>query len=67
VKDDISPFLVVLDNLAGHLLLNRKETSSAKGIQRYRHYLRTFLIVAQTKTYVTKNNNGQAIDTFDRQ
>ena len=54
--------LVVLDDFAGHQLIERKETPLAKMMTKCRHYNTTFIIAVQTSKYVIKNIKRQATD-----
>jgi hypothetical protein len=62
VSRTICPLLVVLDDFAGHPLLERKETPLARMMTKCRHYSCTFIIAAQTVKYVIKNIKRQATD-----
>jgi hypothetical protein len=62
VKKYVLPLLVVLDDFAGHKLLERKETPLAKMMTKCRHYSCTFIIAVQTPKYVIKNIRRQATD-----
>jgi hypothetical protein len=62
VNRTILPLLVVLDDFAGHKLLERKETPLAKMMTKCRHYSCTFIIAVQTCKYVIKNIRRQATD-----
>jgi hypothetical protein len=62
VKKTVLRLLVVLDDFAGHRLINRKETLSAKMMTKCRHYSCAFIIGVQTPKYVIKNVRKQAID-----
>ena len=62
VNRSIVPLLVVLDDFAGHKLIERKETPLAKMMTKCRHYSCTFIIAVQTPKYVIKNIRRQATD-----
>jgi hypothetical protein len=62
VKKTVLPLLVVLDDFAGHKLIERKETPLAKMMTKCRHYSCTFIIAVQTPKYVIKNIRRQATD-----
>jgi hypothetical protein len=62
VSRTICPLLVVLDDFAGHPLLERKETPLARMMTKCRHYSCTFIVAAQTVKYVIKNIKRQATD-----
>jgi hypothetical protein len=62
VKKTVLPLLVVLDDFAGHKLIERKETPLAKMMTKCRHYSCTFIIAVQTPKYVIKNIRRQAKD-----
>jgi hypothetical protein len=62
VKKTVLPLLVVLDDFAGHRLIERKETPLAKMMTKCRHYSCTFIISVQTPEYVIKNIRRQATD-----
>jgi hypothetical protein len=62
VSRTVCPLLVVLDDFAGHPLLERKETPLARMMTKCRHYSCTFIIAAQTVKYVIKNIKRQATD-----
>jgi hypothetical protein len=62
VKRAVLPLLVVLDDFAGHQLIERKETPLAKMMTKCRHYSCTFIIAVQTPKYVIKNIRRQATD-----
>jgi hypothetical protein len=62
VKRTVLPLLVVLDDFAGHQLIERKETPLAKMMTKCRHYSCTFIIAVQTPKYVIKNIRRQATD-----
>jgi hypothetical protein len=62
VKRYVLPLLVVLDDFAGHKLIERKETPLAKMMTKCRHYSCTFIIAVQTPKYVIKNIRRQATD-----
>jgi hypothetical protein len=62
VKKTVLPLLVVLDDFAGHKLIERKETPLAKIMTMCRHYSCTFIIAVQTPKYVIKNIRRQATD-----
>jgi hypothetical protein len=52
----------VLDDFAGHPLLERKETPLARMMTKCRHYSCTFIVAVQTVKYVIKNIRRQATD-----
>ena len=54
--------LVILDDFAGHKLIERKETPLAKMMTKCRHYSCTFIIAVQTAKYVIRNIRRQATD-----
>jgi hypothetical protein len=58
----VCPLLVILDDFAGHKLIERKETPLAKMMTKCRHYSTTFIIAVQTPKYVIKNIRRQATD-----
>jgi hypothetical protein len=58
----VCPLLVILDDFAGHKLIERKETPLAKMMTKCRHYSCTFIIAVQTPKYVIKNIRRQATD-----
>lgn len=62
VHKPICPLLVVLDDFAGHKLIERKETPLARMMTKCRHYNCTFIIAVQTPKYVIKNIRRQATD-----
>jgi hypothetical protein len=62
VRKYVLPLLVVLDDFAGHKLIERKETPLAKMMTKCRHYSCTFIIAVQTPKYVIKNIRRQATD-----
>jgi hypothetical protein len=62
VDKAICPLLVILDDFAGHKLIERKETPLAKMMTKCRHYTTTFIIAVQTPKYVIKNIRRQATD-----
>ena len=62
VSRTVCPLLVVLDDFAGHKLIERKETPLAKMMTKCRHYSCTFIIAVQTCKYVIKNIRRQATD-----
>jgi hypothetical protein len=62
VRRAVLPLLVVLDDFAGHRLIERKETPLAKMMTKCRHYSCTFIIAVQTPKYVIKNIRRQATD-----
>jgi hypothetical protein len=62
VRRYVLPLLVVLDDFAGHKLIERKETPLAKMMTKCRHYSCTFIIAVQTPKYVIKNIRRQATD-----
>lgn len=58
----IVPVLIVLDDFAGHPLIERKETELCKIMTKCRHYNTTFIIAVQTSKYVIRNIKRQATD-----
>jgi hypothetical protein len=62
VSRSVLPLLVVLDDFAGHPLLERKETPLARMMTKCRHYSCTFVVAVQTAKYVIKNIRRQATD-----
>jgi hypothetical protein len=62
VSRTVLPLLVVLDDFAGHPLIERKETPLARMMTKCRHYSCTFIIAVQTCKYVIKNIRRQATD-----
>jgi hypothetical protein len=62
VSRTVCPLLVVLDDFAGHPLLERKETPLARMMTKCRHYSCTFIVAVQTCKYVIKNIRRQATD-----
>jgi hypothetical protein len=62
VSRTVLPLLVVLDDFAGHPLIERKETPLARMMTKCRHYSCTFIIAVQTVKYVIKNIRRQATD-----
>jgi predicted phosphatase len=62
VSRAICPLLVILDDFAGHKLIERKETPLAKMMTKCGHYSTTFIIAVQTPKYVIKNIRRQATD-----
>jgi hypothetical protein len=62
VSKSVCPLLVVLDDFAGHPLLERKETPLARMMTKCRHYSCTFIVAVQTAKYVIKNIRRQATD-----
>jgi hypothetical protein len=58
----VCPLLVILDDFAGHKLIERKETPLAKMMTKCQHYSTTFIIAVQTPKYVIKNIRRQATD-----
>jgi hypothetical protein len=62
VSRAVCPLLVILDDFAGHKLIERKETPLAKMMTKCRHYSTTFIIAVQTPKYVIKNLRRQATD-----
>ena len=62
VNRSVVPLLVVLDDFAGHKLIERKETPLARMMTKCRHYSCTFIIAVQTAKYVIKNIRRQATD-----
>jgi predicted phosphatase len=62
VSRAICPLLVILDDFAGHKLIERKESPLAKMMTKCRHYSCTFIVAVQTPKYVIKNIRRQATD-----
>jgi hypothetical protein len=62
VSRTVCPLLVVLDDFAGHPLLERKETPLVRMMTKCRHYSCTFIVAVQTPKYVIKNFRRQATD-----
>jgi hypothetical protein len=62
VNRAVCPLLVILDDFAGHKLIENKETPLAKMMTKCRHYSTTFIIAVQTPKYVIKNIRRQATD-----
>ena len=58
----VVPILVVLDDFAGHALIENKRTPLAKMLTKCRHYSTTFIIAIQTAKYVIKDIRRQATD-----
>jgi hypothetical protein len=58
----VCPLLIILDDFAGHKLIERKETPLSKMMTKCRHYSCTFIIAVQTPKYVIKNIKRQATD-----
>ena len=54
--------LVILDDFAGHSLIENKRTPLAKMMTKCRHYNTTFIIAVQTVKYVIKDIRRQATD-----
>jgi predicted phosphatase len=59
----VCPLLVILDDFAGHKLIERKETPLAKMMTKCRHYSTTFIIAVQTPKYVIENIRRQDTDS----
>jgi hypothetical protein len=62
VSRTVCPLLVILDDFAGHPLLERKETPLARMMTKCRHYSCTFIVAVQTPKYIIKNIRRQATD-----
>jgi hypothetical protein len=62
VSRAILPLLVVLDDFAGHKLIERRDTPLAKMMTKCRHYSYTFIVAVQTPKFVIKNIRRQATD-----
>jgi hypothetical protein len=62
VSRSVCPLLVVLDDFAGHPLLERKETPLSRMMTKCRHYSCTFIVAIQTAKYIIKNIRRQATD-----
>jgi hypothetical protein len=62
VSRAILPLLVVLDDFAGHKLIERRDTPLAKMMTKCRHYSCTFIVAVQTPKFVIKNIRRQATD-----
>lgn len=58
----IVPLLVILDDFAGHSLIENKRTPLAKMMTKCRHYSTTFIVAVQTAKYVIKDIRRQATD-----
>ena len=58
----VVPILVILDDFAGHQLIENKRTPLAKMMTKARHYNTTFIIAVQTAKYVIKDIRRQATD-----
>ena len=58
----VVPLLVILDDFAGHSLIENKRTPLAKMMTKCRHYSTTFIIAVQTAKYVIKDIRRQATD-----
>ena len=58
----IVPLLVILDDFAGHQLIENKRTPLAKMMTKCRHYSCTFIVAVQTAKYVIKDIRRQATD-----
>ena len=58
----VVPLLVILDDFAGHSLIENKRTPLAKMLTKCRHYNTTFIIAIQTAKYVIKDIRRQATD-----
>jgi hypothetical protein len=54
--------LVILDDFAGHSLIENKRTPLAKMMTKCRHYSTTFIVAVQTAKYVIKDIRRQATD-----
>jgi hypothetical protein len=62
VSRTVCHLLVILDDFAGHPLLERKETPLARMKTKCRHYSCTFIVAVQTPKYIIKNIRRQATD-----
>jgi hypothetical protein len=62
VSRTICPLLVILDDFAGHTLIQRKETPLAKLMTKCMHNSTTFIVCIQTARYVIKTLRRQATD-----
>ena len=58
----VVPLLVILDDFAGHSLIENKRTPLAKMMTKCRHYSTTFIVAVQTAKYVIKDIRRQATD-----
>lgn len=58
----VVPILVILDDFAGHALIEHKKTPLAKILTKCRHYNMTFIIAVQTVKYVIKDIRRQSTD-----
>ena len=58
----VVPLLVILDDFAGHALIENKRTPLAKMMTKCRHYSTTFIVAVQTAKYVIKDIRRQATD-----
>ena len=58
----VVPLLVILDDFAGHALIENKRTPLAKMLTKCRHYNTTFCIAVQTAKYVIKDIRRQMTD-----
>ena len=58
----VVPILVILDDFAGHALLENKRSPLAKMMTKCRHFNMTFVIAVQTVKYVIKDIRRQATD-----
>ena len=58
----VVPILVILDDFAGHQLLENKRSPLAKMMTKCRHYNMTFIIAVQTVKYVIKDIRRQSTD-----
>ena len=58
----VVPILIILDDFAGHALLENKRSPLAKMMTKCRHYNTTFIIAVQTVKYVIKDIRRQATD-----
>ena len=58
----VVPLLVILDDFAGHALIENKRTPLAKMLTKCRHYNTTFIIAVQTAKYVIKDIRRQMTD-----
>ena len=58
----VIPLLVILDDFAGHNLIENKRTPLAKMMTKCRHYSCTFIVAVQTAKYVIKDIRRQSTD-----
>ena len=58
----VVPLLVILDDFAGHSLIENKRTPLAKMMTKCRHYSCTFIVAVQTAKYVIKDIRRQSTD-----